>query len=137
MDSIFIKTKQTIIFFLMAILFQSCLPPSEPYPNAPPSTIITQAQIISDSLESYIYKWTQGLVSDSIPDNLIPQGISDSKNFYLKNPDSVTATETWAVRFAKPINKDSLLAGIPEPRVTYLFLGNCLGSVRKQTGDRR
>lgn len=30
------------------------------------------------------------------------------------------------MRYAKPINKDSLLAGIPEPRVTYLFLGTAL-----------
>jgi hypothetical protein len=115
----------SITIFVAAIL-NACLPPSDPYPNAAPSTVVAQAQVLSDSLESYIYKWVQGQVGDSIPDNLIPQGISDSKNFYLKNPDSATAAETWAVRYAKPINKDSLLAGIPEPRVTYLFLGTAL-----------
>lgn len=98
-------------------------PPADPYPYLPPATVISQAQQISDSLEAYILKWTQGLVSDSIPDSLIPQGISDSKDFYLKDPTFVTPEETWAVRYAKPINKDSLYGGIPDPKFTYLFLG--------------
>ncbi|MEY3243376.1 MAG: hypothetical protein RIR11_4815 [Bacteroidota bacterium] len=115
------------LFIVACILFlDSCLPPSTPYPYAPPDTVVAQAQAFSDNLESYIVKWTQGLVGSNIPDNLIPKGISDSKNFYLKDPDNVTSAETWAVRYAKPINKDSLLAGIPDPRVTYLFLGTAL-----------
>lgn len=78
---------------------------------------------ISTALEDYIKAWLDGEVPASIPDSLIPAGISDSKNFYLKKPEEVTPEETWAVRFAKPINKDSLYAGIPDPQVTYLYLG--------------
>ncbi|MCU0434075.1 MAG: discoidin domain-containing protein [Bacteroidia bacterium] len=117
-----------VVFFTLALAatLAGCLPPSDPYPSQPPSVTIAQAQQISDSLEAYIYRWVQNNASDSIPDALIPQGISDSKDFYLKDPDSVTAAETWAVRYAKPIDKDSLYAGIPDPKVTYLFLGTAL-----------
>jgi hypothetical protein len=114
------------ILLLIATASAGCLPPSDPYPSQPASATVVQAQEISDSLEAYIYRWVQNNASDSIPDALIPQGISDSKDFYLKNPDSATATETWAVRYAKPIDKDSLYAGIPDPKVTYLFLGTAL-----------
>ncbi len=124
-----------LLFFLagIALLFYtSCLPASDPYPNRPPSEVIEEAQILSDKLEDYIYLWTQGLVPSQIPDSLIPQGIEDSQNFYLKHPDSVTLAETWAVRFAKPINKDSLYAGIPDPKVTYYFLGTALAPFRSK-----
>lgn len=113
-------------FFALVIVQQACLPPSDVYPNKPPAEVIAEAQQWSQSLEQYIVQWTQGLVPDSIPDSLIPMGISDSENFYLKHPDEVTAAETWAVRYAKPIHKDSLYAGIPDPKVTYLFLGTAL-----------
>jgi hypothetical protein len=111
---------------LTLLLSSACLPPSNPYPVEPPDTIVQRAEAWSDSLEDYIEAWTQGQVSESIPDELIPQGIEDSRNFYLKDPDLVTPEETWAIRKAKPINKDSLYAGIPDPRVTYLFLGTAL-----------
>lgn len=114
------------IFVVVILFLNSCLPPSDPYPNEQPSTIVAQARQISDSIEAYIYKWVQGQAGDSIPDRLIPAGITDCKNFYLKNPDSVSSWETWAFRYSKPINKDSLLAGIPDPNVTYLFLGTAL-----------
>jgi hypothetical protein len=119
---------KNILFTLLLIGLTSagCLPPSDPYPSQPPQTTIAQAEEISDSLEAYINRWLQGNASDSIPDSLIPAGISDSKNFYLKNPDSVSLSETWAVRYAKPINRDSLYAGIPDPKITYLFLGTAL-----------
>lgn len=118
------KNFPSLFFFL--VLLNACLPPSEPYPNVSPATIVAQAQLYSDSLEAYIYKWTQGQASSAIPNYLIPQGISDSKNFYLKDPANVTPAETWAVRYAKPIDKDSLLGGIPDPKITYLFLGTAL-----------
>ncbi len=118
--------KKLLYLTIIATTLYACLPPSTPYPNANPTTIVAQAQTLSDSLESYIIKWTQGLVPNSIPDSLIPQGITDSRNFYLKNADSTTGFETWAVRYAKPINHDSLLGGIPDPKVTYLFLGSAL-----------
>lgn len=108
------------------LLLNACLPSADPYPYRPPGDVTAEAQAWSDSLEEYIELWVQGLVSDSIPDHLIPQGVSDSKNFYLKNPDAVSAAETWAYRYARPINKDSLYAGIPDPKVTYLYLGTAL-----------
>ncbi len=117
--------KATIYILLMAIA--SCsfaqFPNPDPYPYLPPAQVISNAQQISDDLEAYILQWSQGLVPSAIPASLIPQGITDCQNFYLKHPDSVSAQETWAVRYAKPINKDSLYAGIPDPRFTYLFLG--------------
>ncbi len=115
-------------FFLVPLLFfiNACLPPASPYPYEDPNQIVNEAKALSLKLEAYILKWSQGLVPSKIPDSLIPKGISDSKNFYLKNPDSVTAQETWAIRLAKPLNKDSLLAGIPDPKITYLFLGTAL-----------
>lgn len=111
---------------MIAATLPACLPPADPYPYAPPAAVMAQAQAWSTAFEQYIADWTLGLVPDSIPDSLIPQGISDSKNFYLKDPDEVTAAETWAVRYARPINKDSLLTGIPDPKITYLFLGTAL-----------
>jgi hypothetical protein len=114
---------------LLVLILDSCLnihaqlPAADPYPFQPPAFVITQAKKISDSLEAYIYKWTLGQAPSTVPSSLIPQGITDSKNFYLKNPNSVTPQETWAVRYAKPLNKDSLYTGIPDPKITYLFLG--------------
>jgi hypothetical protein len=119
-------TFPTLLAALISAMIYSCLPPTDPYPHEPPTQILNRAQQWSDSLEDYIYAWTQQQVGDSIPDYLIPDGIADSRDFYLKHPDSVSATETWAVRYAKPINKDSLYAGIPDPKITYLFLGTAL-----------
>ncbi len=119
--------RNALIFIALATFsLPACLPPSDPYPNRPPAEVVAEAEAWSDNLEAHIEKWTKGQVPAAIPNALIPQGISDSKNFYLKNPDDATAAETWAVRYAKPINKDSLYAGIPDPKVTYLFLGTCL-----------
>ncbi len=120
------KFKIALPFALITLLFAACLPPADPYPYAPPATVLSEAQLLSDSLEAYIIRWAAGNASPNIPNHLIPQGISDSRNFYLKDPDSVTVEEIWATRFAKPINKDSLLTGIPDPNFTYLFLGTAL-----------
>ncbi|MGL5891690.1 MAG: hypothetical protein ACRC3B_17490, partial [Bacteroidia bacterium] len=119
--------RKSVFYCAVALLLSAgCLPPSDPYPSQPPQTTIAQAEEISDSLEAYINRWLQGNAGDSIPDSLIPAGISDSKDFYLKDPDSVSLSEMWAVRYAKPIDHDSLYAGIPDPKVTYLFLGTAL-----------
>jgi hypothetical protein len=116
-----------LAFFTSIILFQTaCLPPAPPYPNRPPAEVVADAEAWSTNFAAYIQQWTQGAVPAAIPDQLIPKGISDSKSFYLKHPDQVTPQETWAIRYAKPINKDSLYAGIPDPRVTYLYLGTAL-----------
>ncbi len=114
----------TLLYFWM--LTEGCLPPSDPYPNDPPETVIEEAEVISGNLEQYIIDWLDGEVPSVIPDSLIPQGISDSKDFYLKHPEEVGIEEVWAVREAKPINKDSLYAGIPDPQVSYLYLGTAL-----------
>jgi len=120
---------QKLPFFIILLCVgfqQSCLPPSDPYPDRPVDEILAEAEAWSDNFEAYIEQWTLGQAPSAIPNALIPQGVSDSKDFYLKNPADVTAAETWAVRYAKPINKDSLYAGIPDPKVTYLFLGTSL-----------
>lgn len=119
--------QQKLVFlFLLSAFLPSCLPTADPYPERPPAEIVAEAEAWSSDFEQYIKNWKQGLVPSAVPDALIPEGISDSKNFYLKNPDEVTPAETWAVRYARPINKDSLLGGIPDPKVTYLFLGTAL-----------
>lgn len=109
-----------------SIFLNACLPPATPYPFKDPAQIVADAESWSADLEAYINQWTLGNVPDAIPDNLIPKGIEDSKQFYLKNPDQVSDAETWAIRYAKPVKKDSLYAGIPDPKVTYLFLGTAL-----------
>jgi len=109
-----------------ALFLPACLPPSDPYPHRPPAEVVAEAEAWSSSFEARIQQWAQGQAPAAIPDALIPQGISDSKNFYLKNPDDATAAETWAVRYAKPIDKNALVAGIPDPKITYLFLGTAL-----------
>ncbi len=120
------KTNIFLAFVALVIGVQSCLPPATPYPYRPAEEIVAEAEAWSATFENHIKQWTLGQIPSAIPNSLIPEGSTDSKNFYLKNPDLVTPAETWAVRFAKPINKDSLYAGIPDPKVTYLFLGTCL-----------
>jgi hypothetical protein len=115
-----------IFMALSAFLLPACLPPSDPYPYRPPAEVVAEAEAWSANFEAYIAQWAQGQVSASVPDALIPEGITDSKNFYLKNPDDATPEETWAVRYARPIDKNALLTGIPDPKVTYLFLGTAL-----------
>jgi F5/8 type C domain/Secretion system C-terminal sorting domain len=124
----FIPPIRITLFFAAATVLSlsACLPPSDPYPNRPPAEVVAEAKAWSGNCEAYIKDWTQGKVPDAIPDNLIPKGVTDSKKFYLKKVDLVTPAETWAFRYAKPIDKDSLYAGIPDPKVTYLFLGTCL-----------
>ncbi|MDX2133799.1 MAG: discoidin domain-containing protein [Saprospiraceae bacterium] len=111
---------------LTLVFFSACLPPSDPYPYRPANEVLAEAQDWSDRFEGYIEQWLDGQAPAAIPDSLIPQGISDSKDFYLKNPDLVTPEETWGIREARPINKDSLYTGIPDPKITYLFLGTAL-----------
>ncbi len=120
------KQKTNAALLGVAVFMSACLPPAEPYPTQNPASIVAQAQQLSDSLESYIMRWTQNQVGDSIPDSLIPDGITDSRDFYLKDPALATDAETWAIRYAKPIDKDSLYSGIPDPKITYLFLGTAL-----------
>ncbi len=112
--------------FFFALTQQACLPSSTPYPNRPPEQVVAEAEAWSKTFEAYIKKWLDGQTPPNIPDALIPTGIADSKNFYLKNPEQVSSGETWAIRYAKPIDKSALYAGIPDPKVTYLYLGTCL-----------
>jgi hypothetical protein len=107
-------------------LAAGCLPPAPNYPYEPPAKILADGQRLSDSLDNYIRQWLSGQVPAQIPNRLIPQGIIDNKNFYLKHPDSVAPTEAWAIRKSRPINHDSLLGGLPDPNVTYLLLGPSL-----------
>ena len=113
----------TLSLLLSVSVLVSCLPPSDPYPFRPPTEIVAEATDISDQLENYIDAWLAGNVPAQIPAHLIPTGISDSKDFYLKRPDEVQPGEAWATRFRQPIDRQNLLAGVPDPNITYLFLG--------------
>jgi hypothetical protein len=110
-------------FFLLVALLPACIPPAPHYPYEQPDAILTEGQRLSDSLEWYIKEWMAGRAPAQVPARYIPKGITDSKNFYLKHPDSVTAEETWATRLSHPVNLDSCLGGIPDPHATYLLLG--------------
>lgn len=118
--------KNLLLFFLLSFFITSCLPPSDPYPNENPATVRQRAKTVSDNLESYIRKWTAGTAAAQIPTDIIPTGITDNKNFYLKKPEDATPQETWAIRYSKPINLDSVYNGLPDPNVTYLYLGTPL-----------
>jgi F5/8 type C domain len=112
-----------VIIMILAGTITGCIPPAPPYPHEPPDKVLRDAQVISDNLEAYIKKWLDGQVPAQVPASLIPKGIVDSKDFYLKHPDSATAEETWASRIAQPINFDSCHNGLPDPNVSYLLLG--------------
>jgi len=115
-----------VSLFLLSIFITNCLPPGDPYPHEPPATVRQRAKVVSDNLESYIRKWVSGTAAAQIPAEVIPTGITDSKNFYLKRPEDATPEETWAVRVAREVNLDSIYNGLPDPNVTYLFLGTAL-----------
>ena len=114
--------KNLIALVLLSIIVFSCLPPSDPYPHEPPATVRQRAKEISDNLEAYIRRWVNGNAPAQIPADLIPSGITDSKDFYLKKPEDATPQEMWSLRLAKPINFDSVHNGLPDHNVTYLFL---------------
>jgi hypothetical protein len=112
-----------LIIICSSLFFNACIPPAPPYPHEPPAKIVADGQRISDSLEAYIKRWMAGQAPAQIPASLIPKGITDSRNFYLKDPAQVTPEEIWATRAAHPINTDSVMGGLPDPNVTYLLLG--------------
>jgi len=112
---------------LLALVFlAACIPPAPKYPNESQQKILSEAQQLSDSLEAYVKLWLDGKADSRIPDRLIPKGIVDNKNFYLKKPEEVSSRETWGYRLSHPVNFDSMLNGLPDPHVTYLLLGPSL-----------
>ncbi|UYZ61519.1 discoidin domain-containing protein [Hymenobacter weizhouensis] len=102
------------------------IPDPEKYPFEDPAQVQQEAQTLSDSLQAYIMKWADGKAPSRIPDRLIPQGVTDHKDFYLKNPDEVSPEEAWIRRYAKPVNLDSTYNGNPDPHVTYYLLATSL-----------
>ncbi len=118
--------KKIIYNFVIISLLSGCLPKSDKYPYKDPELIKQEGRKISDNLESYIKKWLAGQVPSQIPDSLIPPGVLDNKGFVLKKPEDATDEEAWAFRKAKPIVFDSIYNGLPDPHVTYLFLGTPL-----------
>jgi F5/8 type C domain len=111
---------------LLTLVFISCLPPAPDYPYKSPAQIKAEGKVWSDKLAAYIERWLDGQVPAQIPDSLIPPGITECKNFYLKRPEEVTPNEAWATRIAREVNFDSIRIGIPDPNVTYLLFGPSL-----------
>jgi F5/8 type C domain/Secretion system C-terminal sorting domain len=120
------RMKSFLTILTLLTLAVGCIPPAPVYPYEPKEKILADGQRISDSLENYIKQWLSGQAGAAIPAHLIPAGIADNKNFYLKNPDQVSTEEAWAMRPSHPVNRDSLLGGLPDPNVTYLLLGPSL-----------
>jgi hypothetical protein len=121
------KRMAYILFFaIIAIYSAGCTPPAPAYPYETKEKILHDAQTISDSLEAYIKLWLDGAAPAQIPAPLIPDGIVDNKDFYLKKPEEVTDDDAWAYRLAHPVNLDSVVCGLPDPHVTYLLLGPSL-----------
>ncbi|MEM6265497.1 MAG: hypothetical protein AAGI38_23545, partial [Bacteroidota bacterium] len=117
-------------FFFPLILgcwiLQSCIPDPPSYPYKPAAQIRQEASTLSANLESYIKGWLDGVNPPQIPDSLIPDGVTYARSFMLTHPDSITSNDTWAYRFAKPINTDSIYNSLPDPHVTYLLMGPSL-----------
>ncbi|MEM1214511.1 MAG: discoidin domain-containing protein [Bacteroidota bacterium] len=104
----------------------ACIPEPTAYPYRPADEIVAEAEQLSADLEDYIIGWLDGENLAQIPAELIPDGIVDAHSFELMHPDSATFEDTWAWRFAQPINTDSLYNSLPDPNVTYLLLGPAL-----------
>jgi hypothetical protein len=115
-----------LLGLLCLSLCSACFPNPDPYPHQTPEKILQEAQGWSDSLGRYITRWAEGRAAAQIPARLIPKGIVDCKNFYLKKPEDATPTETWATRPARQLKLDSIYNGLPDPNVTYLYLGTPL-----------
>ncbi len=114
-----------VILVLLLSLF-ACHPLSDCFPHHPHQDIRNEAMKISDNLDLYITQWAMGLVSDSIPDYLIPSGITECNHFVLKNPETVTDEETWIVRTNHRNSHDTIYAWMPDLQTTYLFLATPL-----------
>lgn len=121
------EVKLTIFSSLMyCFLMNACIPEPDTYPYKPAAEIRNEAQEISANLQSYIEGWLDGINPAQIPLSLIPEGVNNVHSFELVHPDSASYEETWAWRYAKPINTDSIYNSIPDPNVTYLLLGPAL-----------
>lgn len=118
------KTRSIIIFLtLVVITIYGCLPKPPHYPFKPKEELDKQAQKISDDLEAYIKKWHKGEVSSMLPEDILPKGYDTAKykNLRLVKPKDLTPEMIWAVRYAHPIDFDSLYGSFPDPHCTYLM----------------
>lgn len=117
------KSKLIIIFLTLSVIFSGCLPKPPHYPFKPKEELDKQAQKISDDLEFYIKKWHKGEVSSLLPEDILPRGYDTAKynNLRLVNPQDLNPEMIWGVRYAHPINFDSLYGSFPDPHCTYLL----------------
>ena len=113
------------LFLLFICLFTACLPKPASYPYREPALLVKEAETMSALLESYIYGWLAGKNPARIPDKLLLLGTDagDNRNFYLQKYEEINPETQWAVRAAKPIHPDSVVSGVTDPHVTYLYLG--------------
>jgi len=112
------------ILLLSLFLLGSCslLPEPDPYPHRAPESIIAEAEDISARLDAYIRRWMAGEAPAEVPEELIPKGVRDNTKFRLARPEDVSPRELWHTRLARPLRRDAVQNGLPEPNVTYLFL---------------
>jgi len=115
-----------LCIFTSFCVFYSCHPLSDCFPHHPHQDIRNEAMQSSDNLDLYITQWAMGLVPDSIPEHLIPSGITECSNFVLKNPENVGDDETWIIVTPCQQNKDSIYPWMTDPHTTYLYLATPL-----------
>lgn len=120
-----IPTKN-LLFIISLLFWASCIPKPTEYPYRAADSIRNEAENISTELQKYIEGWMDGINPPEIPSALIPDGVTDVHSFTLADPNTVSADETWAYRYAKPINADTIYNSLPDPSVTYLLLGPAL-----------
>jgi len=112
-----------IILIIVAVSIASCLPKPPQYPFKSKEKLDKEARQISDQLEAYIKKWHKGEAPAKLPDSILPQGYDTAiyKDFRLVKPENISPEKVWAIRYAHPIDFDTLYGSFPDPHCTYLL----------------
>lgn len=93
-----------------------------PYPYRKDTSVIQDADEISQKLDQYIRAWFAGKVDSRIPPGLIPNGIQKGYNnvYRLVRYKDIEPKKQYAIRPAKPINLKKVYHSFPDPNCTYI-----------------
>lgn len=116
----------SFLLWLITVFFVSCLPKAPQYPFRQADTLVDEARVISDQMDTYVHRWLNGEVPATLPDSIIPDGVDRGrfKNMRLVKPEDITPEQQWGIRKAGPIDPDSLMGAFPDPNCTYLVVFN-------------
>ncbi|MCU0330185.1 MAG: discoidin domain-containing protein [Candidatus Kapabacteria bacterium] len=110
------------ILCLLTFCLSACIPHPPTYPWRAIDSVMAEGQHISDGLDRHIMAFLNGTGPGEIPDSLLPDGITDGKDFRVVGNGTLSPDDLWEVRSAKPIDHQRIYNSIPDPHVTYLFL---------------